>query len=150
MYQALEDKLIEITERHAAELSEMWCNALRMNPRTPSYHAQVQDYCVTHAMEFYKNLRKIYYSEKPYTEVTEFFSRYAELAFQSGIPLQEAIYALIMMRRQIWLYADIQAIFVTPMEHHQAVASITKTIRIFDHGIYAVIKRYEELKAEKT
>ena len=55
-----------------------------------------------------------------------------------------------MMRRQIWLYADIQAIFVTPMEHHQAVASITKTIRIFDHGIYAVIKRYEELKAEKT
>ena len=101
-------------------------------------------------MEFYKNLRKIYYSEKPYTEVTEFFGRYAELSFQGGIPLHEAIYALIMMRRQIWLYADIQAIFVTPMEHHQAVANITKTIRIFDHGMYAVIKRYDELKAKQT
>jgi len=150
MYQALEDKLIELTERHAAELSEMWCNAIRINPRTPSYHSQGQESCVPYAMEFYKNLRKIYYSEKPYTEVTEFFGRYAELSFQGGIPLHEAIYALIMMRRQIWLYADIQAIFVTPMEHHQAVANITKTIRIFDHGMYAVIKRYDELKAKQT
>ncbi|MBN1547885.1 MAG: hypothetical protein JW902_14640 [Syntrophaceae bacterium] len=146
---ALEDKLIELTEKHAAQLSEMWCNAVRINPRTPSYHPQDHDFCVSHAFDFYKSLKRIYSDEKPYPAVTAFFNRFAEESYLSNIPLNEAVYAVIMMRRQIWLYADIQALCVTPIEHQQAVASITKTIRIFDHGIYAVITRYLELEAEK-
>ena len=32
------------------------------------------------------------------------------------IPLEEAIYALIMMRRHLWLYADFQALFLTALD----------------------------------
>ena len=142
---AFADKLIGVTERHAGEISEQWGKAVRTNPRTPSYHSMTQDQCVLHAMDFYKNLGRVYFSEKPYTEVTEYFTKYAEERYKEGIPLHEAIYALIMMRRHIWLYADFQAVILTGLDQQQSVESINKTIRVFDHGIYLVIRKYEEM-----
>ncbi len=142
---AFADKLIGVTERHAGEISEQWGKAVRTNPRTPSYHSMTQDQCVLHAMDFYKNLGRVYFSEKPYTEVTEYFTKYAEERYKEGIPLHEAIYALIMMRRHIWLYADFQAVILTGLDQQQSVESINKTIRVFDHGIYLVIQKYEEM-----
>jgi hypothetical protein len=65
-------KLIESVERHAEEISREWCKAVRTNPRTPSYHSFAADDCFPHAMNFYRNLRRIYFSEKPYKEECEF------------------------------------------------------------------------------
>jgi hypothetical protein len=150
MYNAFADKLIEVTEHHAVDISKQWCNAVRTNPRTPTYHKMSAEACFPRAVDFYKNLRRIYFSERPYTEVQQYFSTYAEQAYKESIPLSEAIYALIMMRRHMWLYADFQAIFVTGPDHQQAVESITKTIRLFDHGTYLVARKYEELNQKST
>jgi hypothetical protein len=46
----------------------------------------------------------------------------------------------------MWLYAEFQAPFLTAIDHHQAVETNNKTIRIFDHGIYLVIRKYDELR----
>jgi hypothetical protein len=142
---AFADKLIDVTERHAGEISDRWCKAVRTNPRTPSYHTTTQDQCVLHAVDFCKNLREIYFSEKPYIEVHEYFRKYAEERYKEGISLEEAIYALIMMRRHIWLYADSQALVVTGADLQQQVETINKTIRIFDYGIFDIIQKYNEL-----
>ena len=65
--------------------------------------------------------------------------------FAEGLPLHEALYALILMRRHIWLYAEFQAIFITAVEQHQAVESLTRTILMFDYATYVLAERYEEL-----
>jgi len=148
MYNAFADKLIEITERHTDKMSRRWCESVRTNPRTPSYHSKTPDQCILHAVDFYKNLRRIYFSAKPYTEVNKFFTRYAEESFREGTPLHEAAYALIMMRRHMWLFADFQAMFVTPLDNQQAVETINKTIRLFDHGLYILIQKYGELNQQ--
>jgi hypothetical protein len=142
------DKLIEITESHAEEISREWCKAVRTNPRTKSYHSMAAEECFPHALSFYRNLRTIYFSEKPYKEVCDYFSKYAEERYQEGIPLQEAAYAIVMMRRHMWLYAEFQALFLTPVDHHRAIATINKTIRVFDQGLYCIIKRYGELSEQ--
>ena len=84
-------------------------------------------------------------TEKPFQEARKFFSRYADERFAEGIPLHEAVYALILMRRHIWLYAEFQAIFITAVEQHQAVESLTRTILMFDYATYVLAERYEEL-----
>ena len=143
------DKLIDITELHKDSIAKEWCKAVRANPRTPSFHKLLSEECFTRALSFYTNLRKIYYSAKPYTEVRQFFASYAEENFREGIPLHETIYSMIMMRRHMWLYADFQAPFLTAIDHQQAVETINKTIRIFDHGIYLVIQKYNELSKKQ-
>lgn len=143
-----EDKLINVIKQHAGEISNQWCKAVRSNPRTPSYHSIEAEQCVQHSMDFYKNLGRIYFSEKPYTEIAEYFTKYAEERYKEGIPLHEAVYALIMMRRHMWIYADFQAVILTGLDQQKSVESINKTIRIFDHGIYIIIKRYEEMRKQ--
>ncbi len=139
------DRLMNVLETHRKEIAAQWSNAVRQNPRTPTFNNFPEDELLRRAGFFYKNLHTMYHSEKPYTELRKYFSEYAEVSFKYKIPLHEALYALIMMRRHLWLYADFQAPFLSAMDHRQAVETINKTIRMFDHGIYIITQRYCEL-----
>ena len=139
------NKLIDTTRYNSEEISKQWSRAISTNPRTPSYRSIPEKELTAQAVDFYKNLRAIYYREKPYEEVSNFFTHYAEARYRDGLPLHESIYALIMMRRHLWLYADFQKPFITGLDKEHALEAINRTIRIFDHGIYIVSKKYFEL-----
>jgi len=144
------DRLINVLENHRREIAQQWCSAVRKNPRTTSFHQFSEEELLKRAGYFYKKLIQMYFSERPYTEVRKYFTEYAEVSHQKKLPLHETIYALIMMRRHMWLYADFQAPFLSAMDNRQAVETINKTIRIFDHGIYIIAQRYCELEKEKS
>ena len=143
--QSFSDKLINITAENKEEMSRRWSRDVRSNHRTTSFQNLSEEECYELALDYYIKLREMYFDVPPYPEVDKHFTRYAEQFARKGIPLHEAIYALIMMRRHMWLYADFQAPFLTGMDHHQAVETINRTIRIFDHGIYIFIKKYNEI-----
>jgi hypothetical protein len=68
---AFADKLVEITERHAEEIAEQWCRAVRTSNRTPSYHVIAEDRCVQQAVNFYKNLGTVCLSFSPSMRKTD-------------------------------------------------------------------------------
>lgn len=143
------DKLLEVTERHAEKIAVQWCRAVTTNPHTPWFQAQKAEDCTNFALDFYKNFRDVYFDKKPYKKLEKYFSHYAEESFRKGVPMEEAIYALIMMRRHIWLFADFQALFLTALDAHRAVETLNRTIRVFDQGVFIIIKRYRELEKAK-
>ena len=53
-----------------------------------------------------------------------------------GIPANGTIYAPILMRRHIWLYAEFQAIFSTGIDQRQALDTLGGTILLFDYASY--------------
>ena len=59
-----------------------------------------------------------------------------------GLPLQEAIYGLILMRRHMWLYADFQAIFIDALEHNQAIDGIMRVMLMMDYAVYEITQYY--------
>ncbi|MCK9275335.1 MAG: hypothetical protein M0P57_09605 [Syntrophales bacterium] len=140
------DKLINITRHNAEAIAEQWAKSVSSNPRTPSYHSIPIDTCKQQAVDFYKNLRAIYFSEKPYDESVKFFTKFAEDRYSEGIPLSEAVYILILIRRHLWLFADFRTPFLAGLDIKQKVGAINTTIRIFDHGIFIIIKKYDELE----
>jgi len=146
---AFADKLLELAERHAAEIADQWCKAVKTNPHTPSFHSIKHQDCTAFGTDFYKHFRTVYLDEKPYPKLEKYFSGYAEESFGRGIPLEEAVYAIVMMRRHIWLFAEFQAVFLTAMDQHRAVETLNRTIRVFDQGIYSIIRRYGELQKGK-
>jgi len=146
---AFADKLLEVTERNADKIADQWCKAVKANPHTPWFQSLKQPDCITFAVDFYKHFRDVYFDEKPYKKLEKYFANYAEESFHKGVPMEEAIYALIMMRRHLWLFADFQALFVTAMDQQRAVETINRTIRVFDQGIFIIIKRYRELEKAK-
>jgi len=142
---AFADKLIDVLQKHTLEIAEQWGRSVSTNPRTPSFHVLTREKFVPFAVEFYKNIGKLYFGERPHTAELEYFLRFAEEMHASGVPLHELIYALTLMRRHIWLYADFNVLFISTLDMHQAVESINRTILIFDYAIYGVAHRYQEL-----
>lgn len=139
------DRLLNLAEQHAEKIAERWCKSVRTNPKTPSYHTRPKEECLSQGVSFYRNLKRMYLSEKPYQEVWLYFTTFAEDRHAEGTPLAEAIYALIMMRRHLWLYAEFQALFMSTMDMHHAIDSINRVILIFDYGTYIMVQKCNEL-----
>jgi hypothetical protein len=138
-------KLVDLVEGHAEEIAEQWVKNVIKHPFTPYYHHLSPEELVSRAMKFYRNFRTIFTESKPAEAAEAFFTKYAEERFKEGVPLHEGIYALILMRRQLWLYAEFQAVFTTAMEKHQAMESLNRTILVFDYAMYYIAKQYHDM-----
>lgn len=144
----LADKLLDLSQRHGKTIAEQWYGAVSTNPRIPSFRKIPKDGLITKAEYFYTHLKELYFSENPYWEMQQFLERsgYFEFTRSFEIPLHENIYAIIMMRRHIWLFADTQALFNTALDMWQALESINRTLLLFDYAIFILSQKYSEAK----
>ncbi|MBN1363727.1 MAG: DUF4118 domain-containing protein [Syntrophaceae bacterium] len=143
--QAYAAKLIELIELKAENISKQWAADVMKHERTPSYHSLPQEMVIEQGTDFYRLFRRMSLAQNPYEEAKTFSWKYAEELYRKKIPLQEAIYALMLMRRNLWLYAEFQGAFITVLEKTQAVESLNRTILLFDYVSYQVIEKYQEL-----
>ena len=137
--------IVDLTEDHAKVLALRWYFDVVKNARTPSYHNLSEEEVIPQAEEFYHAFREMFISDQPYEAARAFFSRYAEKQYRSGIPESEALYAFILMRRHIWLHADVQVSFAKAVEQQQAVESLNRTFLISDYAVHVISEKYREL-----
>jgi hypothetical protein len=145
MYIAHADKLLNFAEQHAIDIAKEWYKALITNSRTVAYRKVREFKLVNQGELFFKNLKKLYFEKDMYDTTSAYFSKWAEEQFYENIPLDEAVYALIMLRRQLWLYAEFHTLFQSALDQYQAADSINRTVLLTDYGTIAVIKKYKEL-----
>ncbi|HON59025.1 MAG TPA: hypothetical protein P5040_02615 [Smithella sp.] len=138
-------KLVDLTEKNADKIARQWAKDVQTNWKTYFYHDAPEEKILQEARDFYVNFQKMFFDESPYDLAREIFGRYAEERYREGIPLHEALYALILMRRHMWLYAEFQSLFNDELEHRQAVESLSRTILMFDYIIYSVANTFWKL-----
>lgn len=148
MQKAMLDRLIDFTERNAELIAEQWYKALIANSRTSSFKLMPKEGCIRHAVSICKNLGQIYFAENCFASVEHFLDIHGcvEDYFARGIPLEEVVYALILLRRHIWLYSDNQAIWNPVLiDMYQAVESNNRVLLIFDYATYIVTCKYKNM-----
>lgn len=137
-------KLLDVTEQNAEEIAAHWSTDVQKNKRTTHYQNIKKEKLVVYAVDFYRNLRKLLVPEDRVEFTRQYFHRYAKKCHEIGLPLHEAIYGLILMRRHMWLYADFQAIFIDAIEHNQAIDSIMRVMLMMDYAVYEITQYYLE------
>ncbi len=137
-------KLLDVTEQNAEEIAAHWATDVQKNKRTTHYQNIKKEKLVVYAVDFYRNLRKLLVPEDRVEFTRQYFHRYAKKCHEIGLPLHEAIYGLILMRRHMWLYADFQAIFIDAIEHNQAIDSIMRVMLMMDYAVYEITQYYLE------
>jgi hypothetical protein len=144
---ALTDRLMDLCSQNTEKIGEQWYKSVITNPRTPSYRSISKESCMRHAIFIYKNLRRMYFADNPYQEVKRVLDAtgYAEDQYSRRIPVAEAIYALILIRRHVWLYAESAALFNTAADMYPTLQSNNRVLLLFDYAIYIVTERYEKL-----
>jgi len=138
-------KLIELTEKHAEAIAQQWYNNIKNNPKTPFYHAMPESKAKQQALNFYNKFGQLFLSDSPFEEAHILFAKYGEDCYAAHIPLPQVIYAITLMRRHMWLYAEYQSTFTTAVEHHHAAESLNRTILMFDYATYVIVLKYDEL-----
>lgn len=141
-------KLIDFIETKSEEISRQWAADVRKNPRTPSYHKIPETKVIPQAVFFYTHFRQMFFTKNPYDTARSFFAVYAEERYREKIPLQEALYALILMRRHLWLYAEFRTAYETSVDLHQMAEGLNRTILMFDYATYQITERYQTLISE--
>jgi hypothetical protein len=135
-------KLVDLTQKNAEKLACQWAKDVKTNAKTFSYHEASEEKIIRQAKDFYHNFQMMFFNESPYEQAKEIFEKYAEERYSEGIPLHETLYALILMRRHMWLYAEFQSVFNVEVENRQAVESLSRTILMFDYIMYIVARKY--------
>jgi hypothetical protein len=145
-------KLLDVLEANIDEIAGHWAADVKKNKRTVHYKDIAEEKLVLQAIKFYSQLRTMLVVPNRYDKAQEFFMHYARTCYENGIPLHESIYALNMMRRHMWLYAEFQAIFINAIEHHQAIDSVMRIMLLIDHAVYEITQYYQDrirLEAKK-
>jgi hypothetical protein len=146
MVKAPADRLMEMSKGHADELAELWYKAFSSNPRTGSYRLISKEGALRHAVTFYTRLEEMYFAEDCYKAVEHVLDvdGFVEDFFTRGIPLEEVIYAVILLRRHIWTFADAQALYdPVVIDMFCALESVNRVTLIFDYATYIVAKKYK-------
>ena len=137
-------KLLDVLEANIDEIAGHWATDVKKNKRTTHYNDISTEKLVLQAIKFYSQLRNMLFAENRYDKAQEFFMHYARTCYENGIPLHESIYALNMMRRHMWLYADFQAIFINAIEHNQAIDSVMRIMLLIDYAVYEITQYYQD------
>lgn len=137
-------KLLDVLESNIDEIATHWLADVKKNKRTVHYQTIADEKLMLHAIKFYSQLRNMLMAPNRYERAQEFFMHYARTCHENGIPLHEAIYALNMMRRHMWLYADFQAIFINALEHNQAIDSVMRIMLLIDYAVYEITQYYQD------
>jgi len=138
-------KYLELAENHAEKIAKAWAKDVQKNTKTPTYKGLDEEAIIYQCVRFYQNFSKMFLDEKITDDVLRYFRSYAQESYAMGIPAKETIYALILMRRHIWLYAEFQSIFSSGIDQRQALDTLGRTILLFDYASYEVTKEYQEL-----
>ncbi len=137
-------KLLDVLEANIDEIAERWAADVKKNKRTVHCHDLPTERLVLQAIKFYSQLRNMLVDPHRLEKAQEFFMHYSRIFYENGVPLHEAIYALNMMRRHMWLYAEFQAIFINALEHNQAIDSIMRIMLLIDHAVYEITQYYQD------
>ena len=137
-------KLLDVLEANLDEIAAHWAADVKKNKRTAHYRDLPDAKLVLQAVKFYSQLRNLLIAPNRLEKAQEFFMHYARTCYENGIPLHESIYALNMMRRHMWLYAEFQAIFINALEHNQAIDSVMRIMLLVDHAVYEITEYYQD------
>ena len=143
-------KYLELVEQHAEKMAKRWAKDVRTNKKTAYYQYLDEQKLISQCIRFYQHFSKMFVDDKLSEDVLQYFKSYARESYAMKIPMDEAVYALILMRRNIWLYAEFQSIFSISIDQRQAVDILSRTILLFDYAAYDITKEYQELMKKEA
>ncbi len=145
----LSDRLVQIIQDHARELTQGVLNDLAKNPRTAAYHMLPRTELHNRVYDVYRNLGQ-WITEKAEGPVSSTYMALGRTRRAEGIPLQQVVQALIVTKRHIVSYVRSSLPVDTAVELHQEEELNLMLGRFFDNAIYFTVKGYEQASVKQS
>ena len=141
----MSDKLVELIEKNAKQLSINWLSDVRKHPDTPTYHKYNEEELYNRAFDVYSRLSKWISRETSKEEIYKHYFAIGIKRRKEGFALSEVIQALIITRRHIWIKVMSEGFLDTALDMYKALELNNRVILFFDRAIHYTALGYENV-----
>jgi hypothetical protein len=136
-------KLVDLIERNAADLSGRWLELVKKHPSTRSYHTYDESELYERAFSVYSQLGKWLSDSTTREEVERIYTAMGAQRRKEGFKLSEVMQALIITRRVLWVKIEHDGLLDSALDLMQALQLNNRTILFFDRAMIYAAQGYE-------
>lgn len=141
-------KLVELIQDHSEKLSQRVMKDMLSRKETASYNKLHRKEVYRRIYEVYSRLGSWLSKDTPIDDLEEHYTRLGRRRFSEGIPLEEVIMALLLIKRYLWLYILETYLFKSTFEIYQSLEMNNRVVLFFDRAIYFSSMGYEQAQEE--
>jgi hypothetical protein len=135
-------KLIKVIEKNSDTIADKWVDEVTTSPYTRSYwnvsreelHERATSICDRIGYFLGRRLAK--------ERLASFYRRVGESRKAQGYQVEEVVMALLLLKRQIWLFVLQEGFLSANLELYQALELNNRVVLYFDRAIYFVTQAY--------
>lgn len=136
-------KLVRLIEKNADVLADRLLKSVNQHPRTQIFCKSIpKEELHDRAYEIYRHLSD-WLLQKTDDEIRKKNLSVGERRAEQGVPLHEVIFALILVKENLWKEVKESGIGDNAIELFQALELIDRVNQFFDKAIYYVALGYE-------
>ncbi len=139
----ISQRLVDMIETHADELTRSWLKEVRRSEATPGYHSLPEATLYQRAYDVYANLGRWVGSEGRHEEVERVYTALGRERFREGLPLSEVIEALNLTKYQLWAYIRDYGLLDSALQLYQALELYNSVVLFFDRAAHSITVGYE-------
>ena len=140
-------RLVNLIELNADDLTQQWLQIVRSDPNTLTYHAFDAQILYDRVYNVYSQLGKWISRETTKEDIASAYTALGAKRRTEGFSLAEVILALIMSRRILWSKIQEDGFLDTALDLHMAQGLRNRIAQFFDRATYFIIVGYEGARA---
>jgi hypothetical protein len=139
----ISQRLVQLIESHADELTKRWLKDVRHNKDTPGYHTFPESELFKRAFDVYSHLGRWIGSEEHRAEVERDYTALGAARFREGFALSEVVEALFLTKRHLWWYVREHGSIDSAVHLYQSLELFECVARFFDRAVHHAVVGYE-------
>ena len=137
-------KLIRIIEKNADIIADKWVDEVTTSPYTRSYWNVSREELQERAASICQRIGYFLGKRLPRERLASFYRRVGQARRAQGYELEEVVMALLLLKRQIWLFVMQEGFLNINLELYQGLELNNRVVLYFDRAIYFVAQAYSE------
>lgn len=136
--------LIRIIEKNSSAIADRWVDDVTTSPHTRSYWNESQEELHKRAENVCSRMGYFLGRRLPRERLASFYKRLGQARREQGYAAEEVVFALMLLKRHIWLYILQEGLLRTNLELYQALELNNRVVLYFDRAIYYVTQAWYE------
>ncbi len=146
----LSDTLVHVVESRARGIAEAWLIEIREHPSTRTMAGLHGRWLRCETELALSRLSRRLRDDAPVGEVNEYYHHWGVELASRGCPLPEALSALSLLKRAIWVGARGSGLWERPVEAYRILEMFTVVGTFFDRAAYHVARGYDSVEGGQT
>jgi hypothetical protein len=136
-------KLVELIENNADELTNNWLKDIKLNTKTPTYQSYNEKELYQRAFRVYSQLGKWISRDTSKEEIKSYWTSLGIKRREEKFPLSEIVLAIALVRRHLWQKIQSEGLLDSAYDLFQAMELYNRVTVFFDRAIYYTVLGYE-------